>query len=164
MHARLVVVCALLLFISACAEQPNRPEALVPVEERHVPANADDAQQTEANVYDAQDTVAPTVIAALISDAERHAQSGKTDKAVASLERAIRIEPNNPLLWHRFAEIRLQEKNWQQAIALARRSNALSVDNAALTAANWGVIARAYEGMGNLEKAKEARKKQRLTG
>lgn len=153
-----IAVC--LITLSACSQQPTKSEALIPVEERYVPAES----STTASPAYSVDNVQPTVIATLVDEANAHAAAGNTDKAIASLERALRIEPKNALLWHRFAAIRLQQHNWQQAIALARKSNALANDNTALKSQNWSIIARAYEGLGDLEKAKEARQRQRLTG
>lgn len=153
-------IVACLIMLSACSQQPTKSEALIPVEERHVPAESNKA----ATPAYSGENVQPTVIATLVDEANAHAAAGNTDKAIASLERALRIDPGNALLWHRFASIRLQQHNWQQAIALARKSNALANDNAALKSQNWSIIARAYEGLGNLEKAREARERQRLTG
>ena len=152
----------------ACAEQSNRSEILVPVEERNVPltrsrppeAVAEQPENRRENESKPQDSV----IIALLNEADSHAKEGNTDKAAATIERALRIEPRNALLWHRFAAIRLQQQQWQQAIVLARKSNALIKNDDALKSANWGIIADAYEKLGNQNKAKEARRKQKLQG
>ena len=146
-YSCIVIVC---LYLSACSSQENRPETLIPVEERYVPAE----DKTELPAYSG-DKVQPTVIASLIED---------SNKAIALLERALRIEPGNALLWHQFAQVRLQQSNWQQAIALARKSNALAGNDQVLKSRNWAVIASAYEKLGDPEKAKEARRQQRLSG
>lgn len=153
-------IAVTLFTLSACSQQPTKSGALIPVEERHVPA---ENNITAAPVNNGEN-VQPTVIATLVDEANAHATAGNTDKAIASLERALRIEPGNALLWHRFASIRLQQHNWQQAIALARKSNSLASDDDSLKSQNWSIIARAYEGLGDLEKAREARKRQRLSG
>lgn len=156
---RVVYICCSLIVLSACSQQPTKSDALIPVEERYVPSdNISTTPTTSA------DNVQPTVIAALIDQANNHAAAGNTGKAIASLERALRIEPGNALLWHRFALVRLQQNDWQQAIALARKSNALALDDAPLKSQNWSIIARAYEELGEMDKAREARRQQRLTG
>ncbi len=155
-YSCIVILC---LYLSACSSQENRPETLIPVEERYVPAE----DKTELPAYSG-DKVQPTVIASLIEDSNQHAAAGNTDKAIALLERALRIEPGNALLWHQFAQVRLQQSNWQQAIALARKSNALAGNDQVLKSRNWAVIASAYEKLGDPEKAKEARRQQRLSG
>jgi hypothetical protein len=64
----------------------------------------------------------------LLDTAEQRASAGHLDSAAATLERALRLEPQNPLLWHRLARLRLQqgqfalprpEKSW--VILLQRR-------------------------------------------
>lgn len=148
-----------LLLLVACSSQANRPESLIPVEERFVPAEG----ITDTPAYSG-DNVQPTVIASLIDESRNHAAAGNTDKAIASVERALRIEPGNAMLWHQFAQLRLQQSNWQQAIALARKSNALASDDRQLKSLNWSVMATAYEKLGDKEKAEEARRQQRLSG
>ena len=154
-----------IVFMSACSQQPTKSEALIPVEERYIPSdNNVTVPASSGNPASRGNKVQPTVIATLVNEADAHSAAGNTDKAIASLERALRIEPGNALLWHRFASIRLQQSNWQQAIALARKSNALANDDVALKSKNWSIITRAYEGLGDLQKAREAREQQRLTG
>ena len=51
----------------------------------------------------------PAVIA-LLESAEQERQSGKVDIAASTIERALRMEPKNALLWSRLAEIRLAQK------------------------------------------------------
>ena len=156
----------------ACAEQSTKTDVLVPVEERHVPSSHSQSYDPVAQPADTNPDIRrdndskpeESVIIALLNEADTHANDCNTDKAAATIERALRIEPGNALLWHRFAAIRLQQQQWQQAIALARKSNALIKNNDALKSANWGVIADAYEKLGNQDKAKEARRKQKLQG
>jgi Putative Zn-dependent protease, contains TPR repeats len=75
--------------------------------------------------------------------------SWKKEQAAASLERALRIEPKNPLLWHKLSRLRLQEKHWEQAIALAKKSNVLASGNSSLQAENWRIIAQASKALGD---------------
>jgi tetratricopeptide (TPR) repeat protein len=154
------------LFLTACAEQATRPGVLVPVEERNAPVtNSTTGTITTAPVTNTaiNDVNKPqqSVIVALLDDADKFASQGNSDKAAATIERALRIEPGNALLWHRLAVIRIQQQEWQQAIAMARKSNALAANNPRLKSDNWGVIALAYEKLGNQQKANEARSKQK---
>src|SRR3989344_9270724 len=76
----------------------------------------------------------------VLADAARaDAASGKIDAAVASFERALRIEPRNPALWHELAKLRLQQGQYQQAEGLAARSNGWAGGNTALRAGHWRV-------------------------
>ncbi|WP_455212818.1 tetratricopeptide repeat protein, partial [Kaarinaea lacus] len=48
-------------------------------------------------------------VLALLSQAKEQEKAGNPEKAAAVLERALRIEPNNPQLWYRLALLRLQQ-------------------------------------------------------
>ena len=51
---------------------------------------------------------------------------GDLDGASATLDRALRIEPNNPLLWVERGKLRLAENDPRQAENCARKALALS--------------------------------------
>jgi predicted Zn-dependent protease len=88
-----------------------------------------------------------SAVVALLQNARQDATAGKFPSAAAHLERAIRIEPRNPLLWHELARVRLDEGQAQQAEQLAAKSNSLATNNM-LRANNWRLIghARAHNG------------------
>jgi Tfp pilus assembly protein PilF len=105
---------------------------------------------------------APAVVA-LLDHAEQQANSGDLPAAAMTLERAIRIDSRNPVLWHHLASVRLAEGNAEQAEQLARKSNALAAGNYALQARNWGLIAEARRARGDADGAQSAeRQKQAL--
>jgi predicted Zn-dependent protease len=97
----------------------------------------------------------PAVVA-LLSDADKFATTGNKQEAVASIERALRIDPKNPLIWHKLSQLRLQESNWDQAIAMAKKSSVLAPGNRLLQSENWMIIARAKEGQGDTAGALQA--------
>ena len=68
----------------------------------------------------------PAVIA-LLDDTDLRISQGDAEGAVSSLNGPLRLEPRNPWLWHRLAVLRLRQGQWRQAIALAEKSNSLSV-------------------------------------
>lgn len=84
----------------------------------------------------------PAVVA-LIDTAEQQANSGDLEAAAASLERAIRIDPRNPVLWYHLATVRLAQGDSQAAEQLAVKSNSLASGNAVQQSRNWKLIARA---------------------
>ena len=65
-------------------------------------------------------------VLALLSQAKQQEKSGNPEKAAAVLERALRIEPNNPQLWYRLALLRLQQGKLDLAKSLAAKSSALA--------------------------------------
>lgn len=99
---------------------------------------------------------APAVMA-LVMQANDLTRSGNRRRAAARLERALRLQPRNPYLWHELARIRCQDKSFQVCESLAIRSNRLD-DSDALSSSNWALIAVARNGRGDLEGAVEARR------
>jgi Tfp pilus assembly protein PilF len=82
-------------------------------------------------------------IACLMETARADAASGNLTAAAASLERALRIEPRNPRLWHELARMRLRQGQFAQAESMAARSNSWAGSDSALRAANESLIAEA---------------------
>lgn len=163
----LLFISTLALFLSGCAEQVKKTNILVPIEERNSPVTnnellvkkTEDVKSKARPVLNAQKE---SVVIALLDEADLLANEGQSEQAAATLERALRIEPRNALLWHRLAVIRLQQQKWQQTIAMARKSNALARGDNLLQSKNWGLMAVAYEKLGDKQKANEARNKQRV--
>lgn len=100
-----------------------------------------------------------TVVVALLAEANDSYKQGNLDNSVATIERALRIEPRNALLLYKLASLRLQQGLPEQAENLAKKSALLAQGNADLKNRNWILIARAREKMGDLEGAEEARLK-----
>lgn len=90
-----------------------------------------------------------SAVVALLETARRDTATGRLDAAAATLERALRIEPRNPALWHQLARVRLRQEQAGQAIQLATKSNALAGDNHSLRADNWRVIGEARTSQGD---------------
>ena len=84
----------------------------------------------------------PAVLA-LLDDTDLRLSQGNAEGAVSSVERALRLEPKNPWLWHRLAVLRLRQGQRRQAVALAEKSNSLSVRHPELRKANAELIKQA---------------------
>lgn len=95
-------------------------------------------------------------VLALVSQAERETAQGRLPAAGASLERALRIEPRNPVLWQKLARVRLEQKEYRQAENLAAKSNALAAHNRRLRRENWQIIGQARQERGNQTGAEAA--------
>ena len=87
----------------------------------------------------------PAVVA-LVDEAKLQAKQGHAAGAVNALERALRLEPKNPYLWHLLAALRIEQGLWQQALSLAEKSNSLAGRLPKLQAANARLRARARQG------------------
>jgi len=59
----------------------------------------------------------------LLEKAESQQQAGDLSGAASTLERAVRIEPRNPLLWNRLANVRLQQGHSDLAVEFASKSS-----------------------------------------
>lgn len=95
----------------------------------------------------------------LLERSRSAALEGNLSKAEAYLERALRIDSRNPVLWHYMAKLRLKQGQLEQAAGLAAKSNSLdSTDNNALQADNWRIIAHARYQNGDVEGARAAQK------
>jgi Tfp pilus assembly protein PilF len=92
----------------------------------------------------------------LLAQAYQQRASDDLAGAAATLERALRIEPGNALLWNRLADVRLQQGQYAQAGNLAARSNALAGDQVGLKQDNWRIIAVTRHQRGDSAGADEA--------
>jgi tetratricopeptide (TPR) repeat protein len=100
---------------------------------------------------------------ALVAQAHTQAADGDYGQAAATLERALRIEPDNPLLWIELGRVRLGENNPAQADALGRKALSLATGDAAAQASAWHLIADALKARGrNAEAADAERRAQGL--
>jgi hypothetical protein len=77
--------------------------------------------------------------------------------AEAYLERAIRIESRNPLLWHTLAQTKYRQGHFAQAVQLCLRSNSLLPRAAPLARENFLLMELAYRQLGQEEKARQAK-------
>ena len=129
-----------MLLLAGCAapEQQPTPEAPPPV----VPAPAPHKENV--------------AIAGLMDSARSDAASGNLAGAAASLERALRIEPRNPRLWHELARVRLKQGQFAQAESVAARSNSWAGDDRSLRAENWRLIAESRRARGDNDGAQAA--------
>jgi tetratricopeptide (TPR) repeat protein len=155
----------LLVLISACTTAPQRtPPPVVdgtrPDEEgREAPDRVDMPGTVEAPV--SAPATSGGAVVALLDRADAYHRSGDTGSEAATVERALRIEPNNGRLWNRLAAIRLEQGQPRQAEQLALKSNALSQGDTRLQARNWRLVARARWSMNDSAGARSAENKAR---
>ena len=95
-------------------------------------------------------------VVALLESAREAEKARQYGRAAAALERALKVEPRNPWLWHRLASIRYRQGRHPEAEALSRRSMSLAPGDVKLESRNWRVIAAARHGQVDEEGAREA--------
>ena len=98
-------------------------------------------------------------VIALLDLARTDNEAGRREAAGASLERALRIQPRNPWLWHQLALLRMDQGQYAQAITLARKSNSFAGNQSGVLAANWQVIGQARVALGDSAGAEDAFKR-----
>lgn len=91
--------------------------------------------QDPAPIEDASGSAAApstnNAVIALLDNAGQQHDAGKLESAAATIERALRIEPKNPQLWHRLALVRLEQGQYNLAANLAAKSSSFAATDAA---------------------------------
>lgn len=146
---------AVTLLLAGCAPQmgKDKPTAApkepprVSIEQKTTPKEVNVAPPPAAS--SSPTTPAPEVsqvtspaVTDMLKKAERLVKAKKLGSAVATLERALRLEPKNPMIWHRLALVRQQQGRLAQAADLAAKSNALLGENDPLRIQNDGLIVK----------------------
>jgi tetratricopeptide (TPR) repeat protein len=87
--------------------------------------------------------------------AQSHAQvaNNDLDGAAGTLDRAIRIEPRNPLLWIELAKVRLAQKEARQAEGYGRKALALATGDRHAQSLASKVIADSLRAQGRTQEA-----------
>lgn len=95
-------------------------------------------------------------VVSLFKQARAALDMGKPEQAQAALERALRIEPRNYFVWSAMASAYLEQKNYPQAMTVAKKSNSLARGNVYVEMENFRVIAAAKEATGDAAGALQA--------
>ena len=101
---------------------------------------------------------APTnpAVLSLLEGARNDAASSHFTSAEAKLERALRIEPGNALLWYQLADVALQQGNLAQAENFALRAHSFSGNDRQLRERIWYLIGETRNRRSDYEGADEA--------
>ena len=82
---------------------------------------------------------------ALVAQAHRQATGGDTQQAISTLERALRIEPDNPLLWIELGEVHEAAGHYEQAGGIGHKALQLATGDPRTQAASWRLIAESLK-------------------
>jgi Tfp pilus assembly protein PilF len=113
----------------------------IPEREQDVPAPV-----TDTAAISSRPANSPAVVE-LLRKARAAMKDSRWIDAAQSLERAIRIEPHNSTLWHELAQVRYAQGNYEQAMQLANRSNALLDSRSGLRTKNDELIKASREAL-----------------
>jgi Tfp pilus assembly protein PilF len=95
---------------------------------------------------------------ALVAQAHRQAVGGDYGAAAATLERAQRIEPDNPLVWIELGRVQLAASDAAQADAMARKALSLATGDPAAQSSAWQLLAESLRARGRNGEAAEAQR------
>jgi hypothetical protein len=112
----------------------------------------------------AQPAPLPPAARSLAAQAEQASQAGDHEGAAASLERALRIAPNHPVLWQNLAVVRYRQRDYGKVEGLALKSNSLAAAQPGLRAENWRLIAEVRRQRGDSRGADAAMVEARRLG
>ena len=163
MHIRLLTLVLIAAGFSACATRGPLPPGAPPsgaapsgTAQPETPGQAVPAPpERPAPGAPRQFHIGPAA-SSLVTQARTQAGGGEFGPAAATLERALRIEPGNPLLWIELGRVRLAENNAAQADAMGRKALALATGDAGAQAAAWHLIADSLRARGRDPEAAEA--------
>jgi len=99
---------------------------------------------------------------ALVAQAHTQAGGGDYGQAAATLERALRIEPDNPLVWIELGRVHLAANEAVQADAMGHKALALATGDPAAQSSAWHLIADSLRASGRNGEAAQA--EQRAAG
>jgi hypothetical protein len=109
--------------------------------------------------------VAPATLSpasrALVSQAQAQRKKGDLPGASTTLDRALRIEPSNPLLWIEMGRLRMDQRNYPQAEAMGRKALSMAVGDGRTQSAAWVLIADSLRARGKNPQAEEAMERSR---
>jgi tetratricopeptide (TPR) repeat protein len=95
----------------------------------------------------------------LLAQANDALDNQRPSTAIVLLERAIRIEPREALLWIKLSEVHLSQRDDINAFQHARKAIALAGSDANKTAAAWLQLAKVYEVQGKTREARQIRQR-----
>ncbi len=164
------MVVATAIAISACSvpepyRAPAPPVPVPPTQEQQPPVETRPTPPAE-QVEPPQPLPPPVVVVreptlsaasrALVGQAQNQLASKNYPVAAASIERALRIEPDNPLLWIELGKVRQAEGNYVQAENMARKAASMSVNSPRANSAAWSLVAESLRARGKNVEAQQA--------
>jgi len=157
-NVRFYFTLLLVFLLNACANQALQRS------ESDSENTKDNGQTQNTLAYtdkSASSTLSPA-LSSLLNTAEKQVLMEDFNGAAASLERALRISPNEALVHLRLAEVRLKQGQAHAALQLAFKGQSLLENSSASRNRNtlqkqfWKVIGDCYSYLGNYQKAEQA--------
>jgi hypothetical protein len=96
---------------------------------------------------------------ALVAQAHRQSAGGDPQPAISNIERALRIEPDNPLLWIELGEIHETAGHFDQAAGIGHKALQLATGDPHAQSASWHLIAESLKARNRNAEAAEAQRR-----
>ncbi len=100
------------------------------------------------------------VTRSLVTQAQSQIARGDLPAASSTLDRALRIEPSNPLLWIELGRLRLAESDAHQAEICGRKALALASGDHGAQSQAGRLLADALRAQGRNQEAREVENRQ----
>lgn len=156
----LAVSLSLALLLGGCpapwpkpAPEPNRSPVPAPPPSPTAPPPAPE-QPPRPQAPPRENHLSPAT-RSLVTQARALLAHGDIDGASSTLDRALRIEPSNPLLWIELGRVHLIDANAHQAEVCARKALALASGDHAAQAQAGRLLADALRAQGRNQDAQE---------
>lgn len=138
-----------ILFMAACFLMSCASHQAVVLTEKPAPRSTPEVPEIGRQAA-LKTTAYPTkpVVMQMIQKARRQMVEDHLGNAFSTLERALKIDPSDPMLWHLLAETQLRQGNYEQAEQLAKKSNLLAGNDKRLKNQNRLIISKALKQRG----------------
>ena len=157
---RLTVAFTAAALLSACSLLRPHPPTSPPSPEQPVPPQPSPAQpsppaQPARPPPPARENRLSPATRSLVTQARAQVAHGDLPAASSTLDRALRIEPSNPLLWVELGRLRLAENDAHQAEGCGRKALALASGDHAAQAQAGRLLADALRAQRRNQEARE---------
>jgi predicted Zn-dependent protease len=161
---RLAAAFTTAVLLSACSllaphpttSQPPTPQGSSPQPQGSAPQPSQSPSQPAPHAPPpARENHLSAATRSLVTQARTQVAHGDLPAASSTLDRALRIEPNNPLLWIELGRLRLAESDAHQAEGCGRKALALASGDRLAQAQAGRLLADALRAQGRNQEARE---------
>jgi Flp pilus assembly protein TadD len=151
-----IAILVMLVILAACRSlvSPEHPPAGSATAE--TPASAAPSPAVPAASAPTREFRLGSAASALVAQARARAAAGDYVAATATLERALRIEPENPLTWIELGRIQLAAGHAAQADNMGHKALGLAAGDPSAQSAAWRLIAESLLVRGRNQEASTA--------
>src|SRR5260370_34778375 len=114
------------VLLSACSVLAPRPPMSQPPQPQESPPQPSPSQPPARPPQPSRENRLSPATHSLVTQARAQIAHGDLPAASSTLDRALRIEPNNPLLWIELGRLRLAENDAHQPVGFAPKALALA--------------------------------------